>query len=393
MTEEVKNMEGRLNVEPGAEKRMEIYQGLSGEVVFDVDTVGETIWATQEQIARVFGTTVQNISAHLLNIYEEGELDDLEETSTFKKNLQVAGTDASTFKKNLKVENKGAENPTIDKNLIVGRRTMKEAMVERTEGKRRVRRKVKMYNLDAIISVGYRVNSKKATQFRVWATSILRHYLTTGVVVNERRLTELAAQKEIKRLHDVEEMMGIVRRLTARSELDAGEANGVLEVISRYAGSFKTLQEYDDGKINLRFLNKARGVRELTAEMCDRAVGQLRKSVKGSDLFGKKRGGGFDGALSAIFQSFDGKELYPSVQEKAANLLYLIIKDHPFYDGNKRIGALLFILFLTLNDCHLTAAGETKISDRALTAIALLIAESEPKEKALIVSLVCKLLE
>ena len=120
---------------------------------------------------------------------------------------------------------------------------------------------------------------------------------------------------------------------------------------------------------------------------------QLKRSVKGSELFGKKRGGGFEGSLAAIFQSFDGKELYASVPEKAANLLYLVIKDHPFYDGNKRIGALLFILFLTLNDCHLTANGETKISDRALTAIALLIAESEPKEKGLIVSLVCKLLE
>ena len=113
----------------------------------------------------------------------------------------------------------------------------------------------------------------------------------------------------------------------------------------------------------------------------------------GSDLFGKERNGNFEGSLVAIFQSFDGKELYPSVQEKAANLLYVVIKDHPFYDGNKRIGSLLFILFLTLNDCHLTSAGETKISDRALTAIALLIAESEPKEKGLIVSLVCKLLE
>jgi death-on-curing family protein len=110
-------------------------------------------------------------------------------------------------------------------------------------------------------------------------------------------------------------------------------------------------------------------------------------------LFGKERSGSFEGSLNAIFQSFEGKELYPSTQEKAANLLYFVIKDHPFYDGNKRIGALLFILFLTLNDCHLTEKGETKISDRALTAIALLIAESEPKEKSLIVSLVCKLLE
>lgn len=128
-------------------------------------------------------------------------------------------------------------------------------------------------------------------------------------------------------------------------------------------------------------------------EMCDRAVEQLRASVGGSELFGKKRGGGFEGSLSAIFQSFEGEELYRSVPEKAAHLLYFVIKDHPFYDGNKRIGSLLFVLFLTINKYQLTENGETKISDRALTAIALLIAESEPKEKDLIVSLVCKLLE
>ena len=142
-----------------------------------------------------------------------------------------------------------------------------------------------------------------------------------------------------------------------------------------------------------KFLNKKRAQKELTEEMCDAAVEQLRRNVEGGELFGKQRGGMFEGSLTAIFQSFDGNELYPSVPEKAANLLYFIIKDHPFYDGNKRIGALLFILFLTLNDYHLTAGGETKISDRALTAIALLIAESEPNEKGLIVSLVCKLLE
>ena len=134
-------------------------------------------------------------------------------------------------------------------------------------------------------------------------------------------------------------------------------------------------------------------MKELTVEMCTNAVESLRANVGGSDLFGKERGGSFEGSLAAIFQSFNGKDLYSSTQEKAANLLYFVIKDHPFYDGNKRIGSLLFILFLTLNDCHLTEKGETKISDRALTAIALLIAESEPKEKELIVSLVCKLLE
>lgn len=357
--------------EEGIEKRIEIYKGLEGEVVFDVDAENETIWATQEQMAQLFDTDLSVISRHLKNIYAEGEL---EEGPTLAKNARV-------------------QDRTIKEDLIVQNQTMKETFVVRKEGNRTVRRKIKMYNLDAIISVGYRVNSKKATQFRVWATSVLRRYLTDGIAVNERRLARLRERQEIEKLHNVEEMMALVRRLTTRNELDAGEANGVLEVISKYAGSFRTLQEYDNGYIDLSFMGRRKKGRELTAQMCERAVAQLRASIGGSDLFGKERGGSFEGSLAAIFQSYDGKDLYSSIQEKAAHLLYFVIKDHPFYDGNKRIGSLLFILFLTMNDCHLTANGETKISDRALTAIALLIAESEPKEKGLIISLVCKLLE
>lgn len=200
-------------------------------------------------------------------------------------------------------------------------------------------------------------------------------------------------QLSSEKLKNVENMMGVVRRLIARQELDAGEANGVLEVISKYAGSFKTLKEYDDGFIDLSSVNKKRKQKQLTPDMCVEMIDELRKSVDGGDLFGKRRNDSFVGALSSIYQSFDGKEFYPTVSEKAANLLYFIIKDHPFYDGNKRIGSLLFIMFLTINDCHLTENGETKISDRALTALALLIAESNPTEKELIVSLTRKLLE
>lgn len=328
------------------EKRIEIYRGLQGEVIFDVDAEGETIWATQAQITELFGVDRTVVGRHLRNIFREGELD---EKRVCAKNAHT-GPDGKTYQ-------------------------------------------VNMYNLDAIISVGYRVNSKKATNFRIWATSVLKQYVTGGVAVNERRLKALAEKRELKKLHDVEEMMDLVRRLTARNELDAGEANGVLEVISKYAGSFEALKEYDSGKIDLKFLNKKRSERELTIEMCSSAVAQLKKSVRGGDLFGKERGKSFDSALAAVFQSFDDRELYKNVPEKAANLLYLVIKDHPFYDGNKRIGALLFVLFLTLNNYHLAENGETKISDRALTAITLLIAESKPSEKELIVNLVCKLLE
>ncbi len=328
------------------EKRVEIYKAVRGEVIFNVDADNETIWATQEQIAQLFDVTIPNINMHLKRIYAENELE---------------------------------ENRTIKKNLIV-----------RTEGKRQVRREVNFYNLDAIISVGYRVNSKKATDFRIWATKTLHQYVVDGVAVNEHRLKQLSDKK----LKNVENMMGVVRRLIARQELDAGEANGVLEVISKYAGSFQALKEYDDGFIDLSSVNdKKVKQKQLTADACVGVIEELRKSVNGGDLFGKKRDDSFDGALASIYQSFGGKELYPSVAEKAANLLYFVIKDHPFYDGNKRIGSLLFIVFLTINDCHLTENGETKISDRALTALALLIAESEPSEKELIVSLTRKLLE
>lgn len=325
---------------------IEIYKVEKGEVVFNVDAEQETIWATQAQIAELFDTGLPTINYHLKAIFNSGELD---------------------------------ANRTIRKNRIV-----------RTEGKREVAREVNMYNLDAIISVGYRVNSKKATDFRIWATRVLHHYVTDGIAVNERRLKSL----DSKKLKDVEKMMSVVRRLIAHQALDAGEANGVLEVISKYAGSWAALKEYDDGFIDLSGINGKTKVQcELTFSMCEGFINGLRESIDGGDLFGKPRDGSFEGALQSIYQSYGGEELYPSLAEKAAHLLYFIIKDHPFYDGNKRIGSLLFIMFLTMNDYHLTKNGETKISDRALTALALLIAESDPSEKDLIVALVRKLLD
>lgn len=326
------------------EKQIEIYKGAEGEVVFNVDMRAETIWATQAQIAQLFGVDRTVVGRHLRNIFKDGEL---EEGTVCAKNAHT-GADGKTYQ-------------------------------------------VKFYNLDAIISVGYRVNSRKATDFRVWATKTLRAYLVDGVAVNERRLKALAEQGATEQLQSVEGMMGVVRRLMARNELSASEANGVLEVISRYAGSFETLEQFDDGHISFGRSRRAR--KELKPADCERFIGELREQLGAGELFGKKRDESFDGVLASLSQSFDGNELYRSVAEKAANLLYLIIKDHPFYDGNKRIGALLFIIYLTMNDYHLTKAGETKISDRALVAIALLIAESEPKEKGLIIALVCKLLE
>ena len=325
------------------EQGIEIYKVAKGEVVFNVDAKKETIWATQEQIAKLFDVQVPAIARHLSNIYKSGE-------------LQMS----STFSKMEKVQ---------------------------IEGRRKVRRNIKLYNLDAIISVGYRVNSRKATDFRIWATKVLHSYVVDGVAINQHRLKEL----DSKKLHEIEGALGIVKRLVAASDLSASEAGGILEVITRYAPSFKALREFDEGHISFSKGKKATKI--ITKEDSLKMIAELRRSVKGGDLFGKPRGAAFESTLGSIAQTFNNEDVYPSISEKAANLLYLVIKDHPFYDGNKRIGALLFVVFLTINDYHLTKNGETKISDRALTALALLIAESDPTEKGLLVALICKLLE
>lgn len=321
-------------------KEVEVYKITKGEVIFNVDSEKETIWTTQAQMAKLFDVQQPAIARHLKHIFESGEL---KEESVYSK-MEYTATDGKTYQ-------------------------------------------VKMYNLDAIISVGYRVNSKKATDFRIWATKTLHNYIVNGVAINESRLKELDAAK----LREIEGALGIVKRLVAASDLSADEASGVLEVITKYSPSFKALKEYDEGHIVFNKGKKATKI--ITASDGLKMVEELRKKVKGDELFGKPRGKAFESSLGAIAQTFDDQDVYQSISEKAANLLYLIIKDHPFYDGNKRIGALLFVVFLTINDYHLTKNGETKISDRALTALALLIAESNPKEKGLLIALICKLLE
>lgn len=326
-----------------SEQQMMIYETGAKQVKFNLDAEMETIWATQAQMAELFDITPQTVARHLKNIYQEGEL---EEDRTCTKNVQVA-----------------------------------------VEGEREVTRAVKLYNLDAVISVGYRVNSRKATDFRIWATKILHEYIVDGVAVNERRLAELTS----KRLMEVSGTLDIVKRLMAQADFVEDEARGVLEVITQYAQTFRTLGEYDEGFVRLKEERKAKRV--LGMGECMEMIGKLKERVQAGEMFGKPRGDAFDGALRAVYQSFGGEDVYPTVAEKAANLLYFIIKDHPFVDGNKRIGALLFIMFLTVNEYQLTKAGEAKISDRALTALALMIAESDPREKGLIVAVVCKMLE
>ncbi len=325
------------------EKKVVIYENGAKEVKFSLGQENETLWATQAQMAELFGITPQTIARHLRDIYQEGEL---EENRTCTKNVQV-----------------------------------------QDEGGRNVARTVKFYNLDAIISVGYRVNSRKATDFRIWATKILKRYIVKGVAVNERRLKELSS----RRLKEVEGTLDIVRRIVAQNAFSEDEAKGVLEILTQYAQTFRTLKEYDEGFVRLK--NEGKAKRMLEAGECTAMIDSLREAVHGGEMFGKPRGDEFEGILRTIYQTYDGEEVYPTVAEKAANLLYFIIKDHPFFDGNKRIAALMFVVYLTLNECQLTEKGEVKISDRALVAMTLMIAESEPREKGLMTAVVCRLVE
>lgn len=324
-----------------------MYTSAKGVVELRADTDKETIWATQAQIADLFETTPQNITLHLKNIYNEKELI---KNSTCKDFLQV-----------------------------------------QTEGNRSVKRSVEFYNLDAVIAVGYRVNSKKATQFRIWATKTLREYLIKGIVVNQDRINKLPDRI----LADLDEKISFIQRTVKKRELNQSETDSLLSVIHDYANSWKFLKEYDEGELKLKKSKNKEKIRfdyEFIRKSVDALKSDLINKKEASDLFGSERDGSFQGILKTIYQTFGGKELYSSLDEKAAHLLYFVIKDHPFSDGNKRIGSFLFIYLLKLNNILVRANGENKINDNTLVALALLIAESNPKDKDLMVALTTNLL-
>lgn len=324
--------------------KLEIYQGAEGEVFFDVDEMNQTIWADQGKIAELFEVDRTVISRHLRNIFADEELE-------------------------------------VEK-------CVKEEVEERLEGGRRIARKIKKYNLDVIISVGYRVNSKKATKFRIWASSIIKRYMTEGVAVNYDLVKKLPEQSE--KLQNLEETLGIVRRMLTETSLSANEANGVLEVVTKYADSFATISEYLNNKIIFSVDTRAR--RDLSEVEIENYISDLRERLNESEKFGvlteNNRG---ETLISARIQNLF--ERSDSVARRAAKLLYFIVHEKPFLEGNQQIGALLFVVYLSVNFFQLNEQGETKLSDRALTALVLLIAESRPEEKGLMLNLICKLLD
>jgi len=298
----------------------------------------ETIWLSLNQVAYLFDVQKAAISKHIKNIYSSGELE---------------------------------PNSTVSKMETV-----------QTEGKRKVKRNIAFYNLDVIIAVGYRVNSIKATQFRIWATNVLKNYLIKGYAINEKKLTQ-------EKLKELEDAIKFIKENINTPSLTASEAKGMLEIIEKYALVWKWIEEYDTGKIEAKTTRKDR--KKIGYGEAKEAILELKnyliKRNEASEIFGIERDKGlFESALNTICQSFGGKELYLSFEEKAANLLYLIIKNHPFVDGNKRIGALLFLKFLYEN----LSKEELfqKFNSNTLTALCYLVAASPPEQKEQLIKLI-----
>lgn len=313
-----------------------IYRSPQGTAQLAVKLQKDTVWLTQAQIASLFGTQRPAITKHLNNIFASGEL----KASSVCSVLEHTAADGKTYR-------------------------------------------VRSYNLDAVLSVGYRVNSKRATQFRIWATSVLRHHLLKGYTLNQPRLKE-------RGLTEFEQAVSLVRKTLIARELSEGEAKGLLDIITGYAQSWLLIQKYDTQALDTPRLKKA-AVR-FDYAFCIRAIGELKsalvKKKEASSLFGQEREHALHRILGSLAQTYGKRPLYPSIEEKAAHLLYFIIKDHPFVDGNKRIGSFLFIVFLARHRHLFNKRGEKKINDNALVALALLIAESDPKQKSLMVTLV-----
>ena len=301
-----------------------LFEAKDGKVSLPVQLNEETVWLTRMQMAELFGVTPQNITLHLQNVYKTGELE------------RAA--------------------------------TSKDFLLVQQEGNRSISRIVNVYNLDAIISVGYRVNSARATQFRIWATKVLKEYLVRGYALNRERLKQLGQAVEV------------MKRVS--NSLDTEQ---VLDVIKTYSSALDLLDGYDHQTI-AKPKAKGRSV-ELSYEECRRFIDGMKFSAD-SALFGNEKDGSFKSALGAVYQSFGGKDLYPSAQEKAANLLYLVTKNHGFSDGNKRIAAGLFLYFLKRNRLLLRKDGSKRIADHTLVALTVMIAESKHQEKEMMVNLV-----
>jgi prophage maintenance system killer protein len=318
------------------------YQGESDSTRIEVKLENDSVWLNINQMADLFGRDKSVISRHLSNVFKEGEL-----------NWET----------------------TVAKNATV-----------QTEGSRKVNREVEYYNLDVIISIGYRVKSQRGTQFRIWANKVLRDYLTKGYAIDQKRF-----QEQSRQLEDLKQTVKLLGKVVENKALDSDEATGLLKVVTDYAYALDVLDRYDHQILEIE-ATSPKELFQITYSAAMEAIKGLKDKFGGSSLFGNEKDESFQGSLAAIYQTFGGKDLYPSVEEKAANFLYFVIKNHSFSDGNKRIAAFLFVWFLEKNGILYRADGSKKIADNALVALTLMIAESKPEEKDMMIKVVVNLI-
>ena len=322
------------------ENKIIIYQSEDGETQIDVRLENDTVWLTQAQMAELFQTDRTSIVRHIQNIYKIGELD---RESTCAKIAQV-----------------------------------------QTEGHRYVRRTIPYFNLDMIISVGYRINSKRGVKFRQWANKILKDYLIMGYAVNDNIRRE--------QIGELRQLVGILgRTIQSQPLMPSEESQALFDVVTDYAYALDTLDNYDYERLTIEKTTQEERF-HATYNNAIRAIEGLRKKFGGSSLFGNEKDDSFKSSIGQIYQTFGGKELYPSVEEKAAMLLYLVTKNHSFSDGNKRIAATLFLWFLNNNGILYREDGTKRLADNTLVALTLMIAESKTEEKDVMVKVVVNLI-
>ncbi len=317
-----------------------LFEAPDGEIRLDVRVESETVWLTQAQMATLFDRDRSVITRHLANLFRTGEL----EESSNVRFLHIAGSD----------------------------------------------KPVGVYSLDAVLSVGYRVNSKRGSQFRAWATRTLKAHLLRGFTLQERRLREVGSK-------DLEDAVALLARTLTNQDLVSDEGRAVLGVVRRYARSWRLLLAYDEQRLSTSPAQPTLPTATLNLDEARAVAKTLREELthrgEAGALFGQERGSALAAILGAIEQTFDGVALYPSAQERAAHLLYFVIKDHPFGDGNKRLGALYFLEYMRRNGIFRRPNGSPRIADDALVALALLIAESAPAQKQLMIRLILSLLD
>jgi prophage maintenance system killer protein len=321
---------------------IEIFKSEDGKTHVQVVLENDTVWLNQYQLEELFQTDRTSVNRHILNVYKSGELN---EDSTCAKIAQV-----------------------------------------QKEGDRIISRNINYYNLDIIIAVGYRVNSKRGTEFRIWANKILKDYLIKGFSLNEKKLIQQNEQ-----LRELRESVKILGDVLKHKALSNDESVGLLKVISDYAYALDVLDQYDYQSLKIH-ATSGKETYQLTYNEAIKQINLAKEFYGNSDLFGNEKDESFKSSLATIYQTFDGNDLYPSVEEKAANLLYFITKNHSFTDGNKRIAAFLFLYFMEKNGVLYDEKGRKRIADNALVALTLMIAVSKSDEKDVMVKVVVNLI-